>query len=75
MLGVLQPRLAASTGAACSSGIPEPSHVLTAIGLSPAERDASIRFSFGRFTSDREVEAAATMVIEAVRKVTASAPK
>ena len=51
ILGSLQPRLAASTGAACTTGIPEPSHVLRAIGLSLEQVDASIRFSFGRFTN------------------------
>lgn len=40
--------LACSTGAACSSGAIEPSHVLTAIGLDPADARASLRFSFGR---------------------------
>ena len=55
LLGAIQPRLAASTGAACTSGIPEPSHVLRAIGLSTAQADASVRFSFGRFTTDDEI--------------------
>ena len=63
ILGALQPQLAAATGAACTTGIPEPSHVLRAIGLSAAECDASIRFSFGRFTSDDEIAAAAEMVM------------
>jgi cysteine desulfurase len=63
-LGVLQPHLAASTGSACTSGIPEPSHVLRALGLTPAQADASIRFSFGRFTTDAEIEEAALLVIK-----------
>lgn len=66
LLGVLQPRLAASTGAACSSGIPQPSHVLYALGLTAEQMDASIRFSFGRFTSHEEVESAARLVEAAV---------
>ncbi len=66
VLGALQPRLAASTGAACASGIPEPSHVLRALGLSAEESDASIRFGFGRFTVDDEIATAATLVLEAL---------
>ena len=64
ILGALQPRLAASTGAACASGIPEPSHVLRALGLTVAQSDASIRFSFGRFTTNEDIEAAARLVLE-----------
>ncbi len=53
---------AVSSGAACSSGAVEPSHVLTAIGL-PADRArASIRFSLGRDTTAEQVDA----LIEAV---------
>src|SRR5258705_5666112 len=47
--------LACSTGAACSSGAVEPSHVLTAIGLSPDEARASLRFSLGRHTTAAEI--------------------
>ena len=64
----LQPRLAASTGAACASGLTESSHVLRALGRSLEETDASIRFSFGRFTTDTEIELAASMVLEALDK-------
>lgn len=64
ILGALQPHLAASTGSACTSGIPEPSHVLRALGLTPAQSDASIRFSFGRFTTDAEIEEAVHLVVK-----------
>lgn len=67
ILAVLQPRLAASTGAACSSGIPELSHVLRAIGLTSTQSEASIRFSFGRFTTDKDIEDAAGLVRSALK--------
>lgn len=73
ILGVLQPRLAASTGAACTTGIPEPSHVLKALGLSDAHSEASIRFSFGRFTTYEEIEIAARLVNEALATVSVEA--
>ena len=66
ILGALQPHLAASPGAACASGIPEPSHVLGALGLTETQSKASIRFSFGRFTTDGDIEAAARFVLEAL---------
>ncbi len=47
--------LACSTGAACSSGAVEPSHVLTAIGLPPEDARASLRFSLGRGNTEEEV--------------------
>lgn len=74
LLGTLQPRLAVSTGAACTSGIPEPSHVLAAIGLSGSVNDASIRVSFGRFTTGDEVEAAAALVARATASLSLPAP-
>ena len=66
ILGALQPRLAASTGAACASGIPESSHVLGALGLTETQSKASIRFSFGRFTTDNDIESAARFVLGAL---------
>ena len=67
ILGVLQPRLAASTGAACTSGVPEPSHVLRAMGLSDSDASSSIRFSFGRFSTAWEIRQATTLVNEALQ--------
>jgi cysteine desulfurase len=58
--------LACSTGAACSSGAVEPSHVLTAIGLSASDARASIRFSLGRHTTDSEINAALELIPAAV---------
>ena len=68
LLDRLQPRLAASTGAACASGMTESSHVLRALGRSSEETDASIRFSFGRFTTDAEIELAAALVLDALEE-------
>ncbi|CAO3446760.1 Cysteine desulfurase (EC 2.8.1.7) [Azospirillum argentinense] len=48
--------VAVSMGAACASGGNEPSHVLTAMGLTPAEAAASLRFSLSRCTTAEEVE-------------------
>ena len=67
ILTSLQPVLAASSGAACTSGTPEPSHVLRAMSLSAEESDASIRFSFGRFTTDDEINIAAKLVLQALQ--------
>jgi cysteine desulfurase len=66
------PGLAVSPGAACSSASLEPSHVLLALGRSPALARASIRFSLGRFTTAAEVETAAALVAAAVRKLRAA---
>ena len=74
LLASLQPHLAASTGSACTSGIPEPSHVLRALGLTPAQADASIRFSFGRFTTDAEIEEAAQLVINCLERTGGTDP-
>lgn len=66
LLGRVQPWVAASTGSACTSGIPEPSHVLRAIGLSDQNAAASVRFSLGRDTSDSDVDEAADIIREAL---------
>ena len=69
ILGAVQPGLAASTGAACTSGIPEPSHVLRAMGLTVEQAESSVRFSFGRRTLNQEVYGAATLVIKALESL------
>ncbi|MGQ4808296.1 Cysteine desulfurase IscS [Candidatus Entotheonellaceae bacterium PAL068K] len=69
ILGALQPRLAASTGSACTSGIPEPSHVLHAIGLDHDDAEASVRFSLGFGTTDDDVEEAVDLIEEALERL------
>ncbi len=72
ILGALQPYVAASTGSACTSGIPEPSHVLRAIGLTDAEADASIRFSLGRNTEAADIDEAVAHIARAISTLPAS---
>jgi cysteine desulfurase len=62
--------IAVSSGAACSSAEPEPSHVLLAMGLDEDLARASLRFGLGRFTTDEEILFAAESVASAVRRLT-----
>jgi cysteine desulfurase len=66
--------LAVSTGAACSSGAIEPSHVLTAMGLSRDRARASIRFSLGKQTPTEDVDFALGLVRETVRRLRELSP-
>ncbi|WCO66243.1 cysteine desulfurase family protein [Iamia majanohamensis] len=61
------PQLAASTGSACSSASPAPSHVLLAIGRSYDEALSALRFGVGRFTTEQEIDRAVILVTDAVR--------
>ncbi len=61
--------LLCSTGSACTSSEPEPSHVLKAMGLADREIRESLRFSMSRYTTETEVDEAAHIFIAAVRKV------
>lgn len=61
--------LAVSSGAACSSAEPEPSHVLRALGVSDTLARSSLRFGLGRFTTAEEIDRAAEIVITTVERL------
>ena len=62
-------KLAVSSGSACTSASVEPSHVLRGIGLDDAIAHASLRFSFGRFSSSEDAELAAIEVATVVERL------
>lgn len=63
-----------SAGSACTSGSVHPSHVLKAMGASNERARSSLRFSFGRFNTDADVDAALEIVPAVIAKLRAAAP-
>jgi len=61
--------LAVSSGSACTSASLEPSYVLKALGLSDELAHSSLRFSFGRFTTQEDVDAAVEQLKHAIEKL------
>jgi cysteine desulfurase len=59
----------ASAGSACASGAIEPSHVLTAMGLSRDEAGSAVRFTLGHTTTDDEIDLAVKVVPDAVARL------
>jgi len=56
VLGLDMDGFAVSTGSACTTGEPEPSHVITALGVTPSLAQGSLRFSLGRDNTAEEVD-------------------
>jgi cysteine desulfurase len=67
---MLQTRdLAVSSGSACTSAQPEPSHVLPALGLSDERARGSLRFGLGRFNTEAEIDRAVELIVAAARRL------
>ena len=69
LIGLDLEEIYVSSGAACASGSVKPSHVLTAMGLNPAQAQSSLRFSLGARSSRAEVD----RVVEALVRLVPSA--
>ncbi|WP_440683151.1 IscS subfamily cysteine desulfurase [Cysteiniphilum halobium] len=67
-------QLAVSMGSACNSASVEPSFVLSAIGLTQQEAHASLRFSFGRYTTKEDIDIATVAIVDVVTKLRALSP-
>jgi cysteine desulfurase len=65
----IRDRLAISTGSACSSGVEAPSHVLRALHLREDVVDGALRIGIGKFTTDREIDRAAEILIDAITDI------
>ena len=69
LLAAVSPYVAVSTGSACTSASREASYVLRALGRDDRLAESSLRFSFGRFTTEEDIDAAGAAVIRAVRRL------
>jgi len=71
-LRLSQRGICVSTGSACTTGRPEPSHVLQAMGVPPDLARGTVRLSLGRETTAGEVEAVAIALPQVVQELRAS---
>jgi cysteine desulfurase len=69
LIHVVAPKLAISTGSACTTLNVEPSHVIMALGFGPERAHNAVRIGFGRFNSEEEIEFAAGSIVSAVDRL------
>jgi len=69
-----QENICCSAGSACRTGSLQPSHVLSAMGLVNEQARGSLRFSFGRFNDDKDIDRAIDVVPRVIGKVRALSP-
>ena len=67
--------IAVSTGSACRAGVPEPSHVLYAMGVPEVEARGALRFSFGRTSTDADVDRVLEVLPGILRRARAAAAR
>ena len=66
--------ICASSGSACTTGSLDPSHVLSAMGLTPARARSCVRFSFSRFNSDADIDRALEVIPPMIEQLRAMSP-
>jgi cysteine desulfurase len=69
LLAAVRPHIAVSTGSACTSINQEPSYVLRALGRNDRLAESSLRFSFGRFSTEADADTAVSVVRQAVERL------
>jgi cysteine desulfurase len=69
IISAIQKNVAISSGSACTSASPEPSHVLKAMGLADEQAHSSLRFSVGRFTTEEEIDYVTGEIKEAISQL------
>lgn len=75
LLSLDQEGIGASSGSACTSGLLEPSHVLTAMGISPELAHGSVRFSLGKETTQKEIDYVLEKLPPIIKRLRRMAPK
>ena len=75
LLGLDQEGIAASSGSACTSGLLKPSHVLTAMGISPELSHGSLRLSLGKQTTEEEIDYVLEKLPPIIERLRKMAPK